>query len=52
MWSHPLIVWIWIGGFVMAAGGMVSLSDRRLRLGAAVKIPAPAAAEPARMAAE
>jgi cytochrome c-type biogenesis protein CcmF len=39
MWSHPLIVWIWLGGFTMAAGGAVSLSDRRLRLGAAVKAP-------------
>jgi cytochrome c-type biogenesis protein CcmF len=37
LWNHPLIVWIWIGGFVMALGGLVSLSDRRLRLGAAVK---------------
>jgi cytochrome c-type biogenesis protein CcmF len=45
LWDHPLIVWIWIGGFVMALGGAVSLSDRRLRLGAAVKA-APAAAQP------
>ncbi len=37
LWNHPLIVWIWLGGFVMALGGLVSLSDRRLRLGAAVK---------------
>jgi len=37
LWNHPLIVWIWIGGFAMAAGGAVSLSDRRLRVGAAVK---------------
>ena len=41
LWNHPLIVWIWIGGFVMAAGGAVSLSDRRLRVGALVKTPAP-----------
>jgi cytochrome c-type biogenesis protein CcmF len=39
MWDHPLIVWIWLGGFTMALGGAVSLSDRRLRLGAAVKAP-------------
>ena len=45
LWDHPLIVWIWLGGFVMAAGGAVSLSDRRLRLGAAVK--APVLAQPA-----
>ncbi|HEX7887521.1 MAG TPA: cytochrome c-type biogenesis CcmF C-terminal domain-containing protein, partial [Phenylobacterium sp.] len=37
LWDQPLIVWIWIGGFAMAAGGAVSLSDRRLRVGAAVK---------------
>ena len=37
LWDHPLIIWIWIGGFVMALGGGVSLSDRRLRLGAAVR---------------
>jgi len=49
MWSHPLIMWIWTGGFLMAAGGLVSLSDRRLRLGAPVRTPqlqpVPAAAE-------
>jgi cytochrome c-type biogenesis protein CcmF len=48
LWNHPLIVWIWLGGFTMAAGGAVSLSDRRLRLGAAVKpaiLAQPAAAE-------
>jgi cytochrome c-type biogenesis protein CcmF len=37
LWNHPLIVWIWVGGFVMSIGGLVSLSDRRLRIGAAVK---------------
>lgn len=37
LWNHPLIVWIWIGGFAMAVGGAISLSDRRLRVGAAVK---------------
>jgi cytochrome c-type biogenesis protein CcmF len=48
LWNHPLIVWIWIGGFTMALGGAVSLSDRRLRLGAALKPatrPQPVAAE-------
>ena len=40
MWSHPLIMWIWTGGFLMAAGGLVSLSDRRLRLGAPARAPA------------
>jgi cytochrome c-type biogenesis protein CcmF len=37
MWNHPLIIWIWIGGFAMSIGGAISLSDRRLRVGAAVK---------------
>jgi cytochrome c-type biogenesis protein CcmF len=26
--------WIWLGALVMALGGLLSLSDRRLRLGA------------------
>jgi cytochrome c-type biogenesis protein CcmF len=43
MWNHPLIVWIWIGGFAMSVGGLVSLSDRRLRVGAAVKPVVPVA---------
>ncbi|MDZ4376297.1 MAG: heme lyase CcmF/NrfE family subunit [Phenylobacterium sp.] len=46
MWSHPLIVWIWIGGFAMSIGGLVSLSDRRLRLGASVRAPLPIAPQP------
>jgi cytochrome c-type biogenesis protein CcmF len=41
LWSHPLIVWIWIGGFTMALGGLVSLCDRRLRLGVAARAPRP-----------
>ena len=49
LWDQPFIMWIWVGGFVMAAGGLVSLSDRRLRLGAptrvAAPVPVPAAAE-------
>jgi cytochrome c-type biogenesis protein CcmF len=31
----PLVPWIWIGCVVMAFGGIVSLSDRRWRVGAA-----------------
>ena len=30
---NPLVPWIWIGCLIMAAGGLVSLSDRRLRVG-------------------
>ena len=35
----PMVTFIWLGALVMAAGGVLSLSDRRLRVGA----PAPGA---------
>jgi cytochrome c-type biogenesis protein CcmF len=43
----PLVPWIWIGAVIMAAGGVMSLSDRRWRVGAAQParvrpLPAPA----------
>ena len=44
MWDHPLVDWIWAGAFLMAFGGMLSLADRRLRIGFA----APAAHSVAR----
>ncbi|MBV9755589.1 MAG: heme lyase CcmF/NrfE family subunit [Alphaproteobacteria bacterium] len=31
---NPLAPWIWLGALVMACGGALSLSDRRLRVGA------------------
>ncbi len=31
---NPLAPWIWLGGLVMALGGGLSLSDRRIRVGA------------------
>jgi cytochrome c-type biogenesis protein CcmF len=31
---NPLAPWIWFGALVMAAGGALSLADRRLRIGA------------------
>ncbi|WP_334128417.1 heme lyase CcmF/NrfE family subunit [Sneathiella sp.] len=34
IYHKPFVSWIWIGSFVMFAGGALSLSDRRLRLGA------------------
>jgi cytochrome c-type biogenesis protein CcmF len=37
---NPLAPWIWLGGLVMALGGGVSLSDRRLRVGAPRRAPA------------
>jgi cytochrome c-type biogenesis protein CcmF len=45
---HPLAPWIWIGALMMAAGGFVSLSDRRFRVGAPQRSRRPAfAAVPA-----
>ncbi len=37
----PIVSWIWLGGLVMAAGGAVSLSDRRWRVGVAHKLRRP-----------
>jgi len=34
LFFKPLVTWIWVGGLLMVAGGIVSLSDRRLRVGA------------------
>ena len=34
LYHNPLVPWIWAGAIMMAAGGCVSLSDRRLRVGA------------------
>ena len=47
-WHKPIVSWIWLGAVVMAFGGLVSLSDRRWRVGAAARSRAtavPAAAE-------
>lgn len=41
---HPLAPEIWFGGLIMALGGFVSLSDRRLRVGAPARKPAKAQA--------
>ncbi len=34
LYYNPLVVWLWGGAVIMALGGLVSLSDRRLRVGA------------------
>lgn len=34
VWWKPLVTLIWLGALTMAAGGLVSLLDRRLRIGA------------------
>lgn len=37
IYYNPLVGWIWIGALVMGFGGLVSLSDRRFRMGVPVK---------------
>jgi len=44
LYFEPLVHWIWIGVLVMAFGGLVSLSDRRLRVGAPARRRVPTAA--------
>ena len=34
LWYKPFVTFIWLGALIMAFGGFVSLSDRRLRVGA------------------
>jgi cytochrome c-type biogenesis protein CcmF len=34
LYCNPLVPWIWLGAAAMALGGLVSLSDRRHRVGA------------------
>ena len=34
LYLNPLAPWIWLGAAFCALGGFVSLSDRRLRIGA------------------
>ena len=34
LYYNPLVPWVWLGAVVMAFGGLVSLSDRRHRIGA------------------
>jgi len=36
---NPLVPWIWFGAAIMALGGAVSLTDRRLRVGAPTRRP-------------
>jgi cytochrome c-type biogenesis protein CcmF len=50
LYHKPLVTWIWLGAALMAAGGVVSLSDRRFRIGAparARRIAPDAAGQPA-----
>jgi cytochrome c-type biogenesis protein CcmF len=41
VYFHPLVRWIWSGAAIMALGGLLSLSDRRLRVGAPRRARAP-----------
>ncbi|MBM6581399.1 heme lyase CcmF/NrfE family subunit [Microvirga sp. BT689] len=48
LYHKPLVLLIWIGALVMAAGGALSLTDRRLRIGAPARAKvAPPSAVPA-----
>jgi cytochrome c-type biogenesis protein CcmF len=47
LYFKPLVVWIWIGSAIMVLGGLLSLSDRRLRIGAPVRRRAVPGAAPA-----
>ena len=44
LYWKPLVTLIWLGGAAMALGGVLSLTDRRLRFGAAVRAKAGARA--------
>ena len=39
IYHQPLVPWIWAGGFLMALGGVTSLSDRRYRIGVPNRLP-------------
>ncbi len=49
IYHSPLVPWMWIGSLMMIIGGTLSLSDRRLRVGAPSRrrAAAPAATQPA-----
>jgi cytochrome c-type biogenesis protein CcmF len=43
----PLVIFIWLGAIIMAAGGALSLTDRRLRVGAPARAKSAPVAHPA-----
>jgi cytochrome c-type biogenesis protein CcmF len=45
LYLNPLAPWIWLGAALCALGGFISLSDRRLRVGAPTRKRALQAAE-------
>ena len=44
---EPLVVWIWIGSAMLILGGAMSMSDRRLRVGAPKRSARATALQPA-----
>ena len=47
LYHKPLVLLIWLGAVVMVLGGALSLSDRRLRVGAPKPARRKAALQPA-----
>ncbi len=47
LYFNPLVPWMWTGALVMVLGGLISLSDRRHRVGAPVARRQPGSATPA-----
>ncbi len=52
LYHKPLVHWIWLGTLVMTVGGMVSLTDRRHRVGAPARRRRQPGATPTPVAAE
>jgi cytochrome c-type biogenesis protein CcmF len=44
LYVNPLVFWIWGGAGIMAVGGLISLTDRRLRIGAPGRVRVPVVA--------
>ena len=47
LYYKPLVPWLWLGSIIMVLGGIVSLTDRRLRIGAPSRRSSRAAPAPA-----
>ena len=47
MHHHPLVGWIWAGVIMMSIGGVIAMSDRRLRVGVPRRLAGHAAPAPA-----
>jgi cytochrome c-type biogenesis protein CcmF len=45
IYFNPLVPWMWMGALIMIFGGALSLSDRRLRIGAPKRHAVPAGAQ-------